>query len=606
MFDPTRASLRSRLAQKAPLGAFWMSLGSASVVEIAASAKPDAIVIDVQHGLFDRQALEHAVGAASRYAGVLVRTHGRFVYPLDDPAIHLSVARRLAFDGTWGVVAGHYQAASSSPLWTLILTPTQWLVRGSAGEQVPLVLNLAAGLWVIALLSKDMGVLVAGDTGRRPGVRTVELAVVAGVVALALFLPGLVLVGMEHTLHMALVLATAQAVEARWVRPYGRDSRWSRLGPFVLMALATACRGESSFVAVALAVGLLGVGLRGWYDPDRPPAPRWNRIRAGLALGVASAAAIAVFGAINIAFGQALLPNSVILKSLGDRGDTRRSPLAALDRLTSDKLVVALVIVAVVVLVAARRRRPTARAWLPAVFPALVTLVTIALQAELGAMDASLRYQAYIYGLGMWMTLRALPAAHRWVVGRWPRVPAAALLLVLLVPAAVTQGRNTETIPGASEITWEQRYQVARFLAVSYRHAPIAIGELGYISLYHDGPLTDVYGLADYEVLQASLHHDKTPAFWDAMVKRRGFRVVATYDFTMAAHAPADWYAVADWRSPHALYKVTRFWATDPGEVEPLLAALHAYQPRLPSDVQVSYNPLVALAARQALQNAAK
>jgi len=47
MFDPTRASLRSRLAQKAPLGAFWMSLGSASVVEIAASARPDAIVIDV-------------------------------------------------------------------------------------------------------------------------------------------------------------------------------------------------------------------------------------------------------------------------------------------------------------------------------------------------------------------------------------------------------------------------------------------------------------------------------------------------------------------------------------------------------------------------------
>ena len=74
MFDPTRASLRSRLAQKAPLGAFWMSLGAASVVEIAAGAKPDAIVIDVQHGLFDRQALEHAVGAASRHAGVLVRT----------------------------------------------------------------------------------------------------------------------------------------------------------------------------------------------------------------------------------------------------------------------------------------------------------------------------------------------------------------------------------------------------------------------------------------------------------------------------------------------------------------------------------------------------
>jgi kynurenine formamidase/2-keto-3-deoxy-L-rhamnonate aldolase RhmA len=74
MFDPTRASLRSRIAQGVPLGAFWMSLGSPTVLEIAANAKPDAIVIDAQHGLFDRQSIEHAVGAASRHAGVLVRT----------------------------------------------------------------------------------------------------------------------------------------------------------------------------------------------------------------------------------------------------------------------------------------------------------------------------------------------------------------------------------------------------------------------------------------------------------------------------------------------------------------------------------------------------
>jgi len=74
MFDPTRASLRSRIAQKAPLGVFWVSLGSTAVIEIAANSKPDAIVIDAQHGLFDRQTLENAVGAASRHAAVLVRT----------------------------------------------------------------------------------------------------------------------------------------------------------------------------------------------------------------------------------------------------------------------------------------------------------------------------------------------------------------------------------------------------------------------------------------------------------------------------------------------------------------------------------------------------
>jgi kynurenine formamidase/2-keto-3-deoxy-L-rhamnonate aldolase RhmA len=74
MFDLSRASLRSQLGQKLPLGVFWMNIGSATVLELAANAKPDAIVIDAQHGLWDRQSTEHAVAAASRYAPVLVRT----------------------------------------------------------------------------------------------------------------------------------------------------------------------------------------------------------------------------------------------------------------------------------------------------------------------------------------------------------------------------------------------------------------------------------------------------------------------------------------------------------------------------------------------------
>ena len=49
MFDLNRAMLRSRLAQKSPLGVFWMSVGSATVLELAANAKPEAIVIDAQH-----------------------------------------------------------------------------------------------------------------------------------------------------------------------------------------------------------------------------------------------------------------------------------------------------------------------------------------------------------------------------------------------------------------------------------------------------------------------------------------------------------------------------------------------------------------------------
>jgi 2-keto-3-deoxy-L-rhamnonate aldolase RhmA len=74
MFATNRASLRDRLAERQPLGVFWMSTGSPAVIELAAAAKPDAIVLDVQHGLWDRPTVEYAVGAGRRHAPVLVRT----------------------------------------------------------------------------------------------------------------------------------------------------------------------------------------------------------------------------------------------------------------------------------------------------------------------------------------------------------------------------------------------------------------------------------------------------------------------------------------------------------------------------------------------------
>jgi 2-keto-3-deoxy-L-rhamnonate aldolase RhmA len=65
-------TLRSRLGRQ-PLAALWMAMGSATIIELAAAARADAIVIDMQHGLWDRMSLEMAVGVAAAGAAVLVR-----------------------------------------------------------------------------------------------------------------------------------------------------------------------------------------------------------------------------------------------------------------------------------------------------------------------------------------------------------------------------------------------------------------------------------------------------------------------------------------------------------------------------------------------------
>ncbi len=67
-----RAGFRSLLGRQ-PLVGLWMAMGSATVIELAAPARADAIVIDMQHGLWDRMSLETAVGVASASAAVLVR-----------------------------------------------------------------------------------------------------------------------------------------------------------------------------------------------------------------------------------------------------------------------------------------------------------------------------------------------------------------------------------------------------------------------------------------------------------------------------------------------------------------------------------------------------
>lgn len=73
MFDPHRATLRYKIASGQCLGVAWLALGSASMVEIAARSKPDAIVIDLQHGLWERRELEAAIGLVPPEIPVILR-----------------------------------------------------------------------------------------------------------------------------------------------------------------------------------------------------------------------------------------------------------------------------------------------------------------------------------------------------------------------------------------------------------------------------------------------------------------------------------------------------------------------------------------------------
>ncbi|MCF3932851.1 aldolase/citrate lyase family protein [Acuticoccus sp. M5D2P5] len=72
MLDPSNPRLKPALTSGTPVGVIWFTLGHIPLIEIACRHDPDAIVVDMQHGLFDRLSLEAAIGISS--APVMVRT----------------------------------------------------------------------------------------------------------------------------------------------------------------------------------------------------------------------------------------------------------------------------------------------------------------------------------------------------------------------------------------------------------------------------------------------------------------------------------------------------------------------------------------------------
>lgn len=90
----------------------WLSLGSPAIAELAAEHAPDAIVLDAQHGLWERASLEWALGLTGQSAGLVRVARNRpelIGQALDAGASGVIVPMvNTAEDAAQAVAAAHY------------------------------------------------------------------------------------------------------------------------------------------------------------------------------------------------------------------------------------------------------------------------------------------------------------------------------------------------------------------------------------------------------------------------------------------------------------------------------------------------------------------
>jgi hypothetical protein len=497
---------------------------------------------------------------------------GRLAFAFDDAAIHFSIIDNLAFHGTWGVVPGEYISASSSPGWDLLLVGPTRIAPWALGA-LALLVNVAAAIWIVWLLVREQTFLRA----RQP----LALVLIVVIVVVALLLPTFAMVGMEHTLHTALVLQALVLLRRLFE---GRSHRRDTAAYLVLLLLAGMVRFESVFVAVGAAVALLAVSSQRLASPGSPSRRDATRL-AGLSL-VAASAPLIVYGMVNKAFGQTFLPVSISSKAARDarhRIGPFRTPAGVIDALTTDPLLLFLVLGVVVYLFVAWCGGPRRNFGLGLTF--VVAAVLHAALSEMGQFD---RYQTYLVAMGIFTGLLILGE----VVPARLRTGVTGFLVVAIIALASPKIGMAWDTPRSTSNTYRQRYQMGLFLEKYYEGRPIATGELGYVSYFHDGPLTDLLALGDPEVLDEYQAHGEqlSPEFIERIVRERDVKAIAVYPDTVLFSVPPSWQFGGRWtleeKKVTAFAPDVDFWAPDEESLKELVRNLDEFEAELPSGVR--------------------
>jgi hypothetical protein len=503
----------------------------------------------------------------------LARNDGRLAFAFDDAAIHFSLVDNLAFHGTWGVVPGHYVSASSAPGWDLLLVVPTRIAPWALGA-LALLVNVTAAIWVVWLLVREQTFL---RTEKR---RPLAFVLIAVVVIVALLLPTLAMVGMEHTLHIALVL---QALVLLRRVLEGRSHRRETAAYLGLLLLAGMFRFESLFVAAGAAVALLAVSSHRLASSGSLSRRDATRL-AGLSL-IAAGAPLVVYGIVNKAFGQTFLPVSISSKAA--RNDLHRigpfrTPAGVIDALTTDPLLLFLVLGVAAYLVVAWCGGPRRNFGLGLTF--VVAAVLHAALSEMGQFD---RYQTYLVAIGVFVGLLILGE----VVPAPLRMGVTGFLVVAIIALASPKIGTAWDTPRATSNTYRQRYQMGLFFEKYYKDQPVATGELGYISYFHDGPVTDLLALGDPVVLDEFQAHGEhlSQEFIERIVRKRGVKAIAVYPQTVLFSVPPSWQFGGRWtldeKNVTAFAPEVDFWAPNEESLEKLVRSLDEFKSELPTSV---------------------
>ncbi|MBC7812585.1 MAG: hypothetical protein H7175_15630 [Burkholderiales bacterium] len=509
----------------------------------------------------------------------LARNAGHLIYNLDDPYIHMTMARQFSQHGLWSMTRFEaFTSSTSSPLWTLLLSLVYWIFGVS--DAAPFVMNIICA--VLLLITTH----IIFDRFRGGGFYS--LAVMIGLIFF-IPLPNLIFTGMEHTLQILIdLLFIYNAVrllclnERETPRRVITDlsGRVLFLGLFVPMV-----RYEGVFIIAFVCALFLARG-------------RWAY---ALMLGGLSALPVVFYGFFSVVNGSDWLPNSLMLKVIPQSFSTLDGIIIFLG-LSKSMLsyysyppLMTLTVGIVILLFVGYARRKTL--WEASNLMLLIVIPTFVLHMQFAGVGWFFRYEAYLIALGVMaiaLSVRDFFPTHfeAWMQRHTvPRLAAMfALLFVLTLPMLYRVEEVMKKVVPATTNIYEQQYQMGTFLREFYEGQRVALNDIGATTYLADIRLLDLYGLGTYEVATAKLNSDFDVDFIYRIARESNTQIAIVYD-SWYPDLPEQWARVGQWTIQNnisAASPTVSFYAVDPGAREALVNNLREFAPRLPATVHQS------------------
>jgi len=482
-----------------------------------------------------------------RFAG------GHFVYTLDDPYIHLSLAENL-LRGHYGVNIGEVASPSSSIIYPFLLAITLALGLGEFG---PMVLNLIGAVGATWILT---GVLWDALHKDSTGQVSAFAYVAAPVLLFALNGYALAFTGMEHSRHIFVSLCIVVGLL--------RVSRTSPPGIALLIAIVAAplLRFEGFALAGAALVALALMG-------------HWTR---AITTGVIIVALVAGYMALMTSLGLPLMPSSVMVKSgpaaamatshftsiFGEVWQSLRESLQ--DR---QGIVMAIAVALLLAGAVLNKSDPNART------VALVAAAASVAHLLVGRWNWFGRYEVYIVATA----LAALLIVWRpWLSAAARRMTAPILIILLAPVVGSTYIYVTYLTPTAAQNVYEQQYQMHRF-ATEYFPESVAVNDLGWVTFQNESYVLDLWGLGSETARKTFSTQGRTPDAISQLTDGAGVTYAMVYERAFAG-LPADWCRMAQLRTTQVTssYDTVEFFLIDPAKSAAMRAALDAFAPTVP------------------------